>query len=164
MCSKSNLQLFNKLLCVAGRGNPILLHWAGKGCRSFKVCLWRIPFCHSPVQPIKIPKFPPVPTETAAECPPPPSTCSRARVSKAGLSHQLSPQGRDRQLLCLPALAAAGRAEGAGSTGFSPTHPGESISKGQKKPQENGATEQAHRCHVLASSPSFQLAVIHSEG
>lgn len=41
--SKINLQFFHKQFCVAGRGNPILIHWAEKGWRSraFIVRIWQ---------------------------------------------------------------------------------------------------------------------------
>lgn len=83
--SKIILQHFHKQICVAGRGNPILLHWAEKGWRSKGsiVCMWwEESSCCSSLQQIKIQEFPPDPRKTAPECSfpsiPLPSTCSRA--------------------------------------------------------------------------------------
>lgn len=139
---KINPQLFNKLICVAGRENPISLHWAGKGRRSFQACLWRIPFCHCLLQQIKNSKIPTSPQGNSSRVLiPPAGTCSRAQVCEAGLSHQLSPEGTDSFCASLPGSCRESR--GGWERGLLPNTPRDSISKAQKRAQDNRDTEQA---------------------
>lgn len=72
---------------------------------------------------------------------PPAGTCSRAQVCEAGLSHQLSPEGTDSFCASLPGSCRESR--GGWERGLLPNTPRDSISKAQKRAQDNRDTEQA---------------------